>query len=124
MVMASLTTQLLTVSILSLQRQLLHYEIASRSTWNSEYDFIIIGGGGAGAIVARRLSENLSGNVLLLEAGGSETAASDIPALYYEWVGNPDIDWNYPMLYQPNLGQAYQMPAHMSVGKPNQPNLT
>ncbi|KAH7636640.1 hypothetical protein DERF_001842 [Dermatophagoides farinae] len=115
--MASLTTQLLTVSILSLQRQLLHYEIASRSTWNSEYDFIIIGGGGAGAIVARRLSENLSGNVLLLEAGGSETAASDIPALYYEWVGNPDIDWNYPMLYQPNLGQAYQMPAHMSVGK-------
>lgn len=114
--MASLTLQLLTVSILSLERQIEHNRLAARTTWHPEYDFIVVGGGGAGAIVASRLSET-NATVLLLEAGGPVTAVTDIPGMYYEWVGNPDIDWNYPLTPQPYLGQAYQMPARMSVGK-------
>lgn len=113
----SLAFQLLTVSVLSLQRQIAHNNLASRNTWNANYDFVVVGGGGAGAIVAARLSENASVNVLLLEAGGLLTDITDMPSNYYEFVGNPQIDWNFPMISQPNLGQAFSMPAHMSVGK-------
>ncbi|XP_071448474.1 glucose dehydrogenase [FAD, quinone]-like [Hetaerina americana] len=59
-----------------------------------EYDFVVVGGGSAGAVVAARLSEVPGWNVLLLEAGGDENEVTDVPSLagYLQLTA---IDWQY-----------------------------
>lgn len=102
--MASLTTQLLSLSIIALQRQMAHNNAAGRNTWNSNYDYIVVGAGSAGAIVAGRLSENPTTSVLLLEAGGPATVISDMPA--EAWNGMVgENDWGYQTVPQRNAGK-------------------
>ncbi|KAG8222614.1 hypothetical protein J437_LFUL002607 [Ladona fulva] len=59
-----------------------------------EYDFVVVGGGSAGAVVASRLSEVPQWKVLLLEAGGDENEVTDVPSLagYLQLTA---IDWQY-----------------------------
>nr|XP_023018588.1 glucose dehydrogenase [FAD, quinone]-like [Leptinotarsa decemlineata] len=59
-----------------------------------EYDFIIVGGGSAGSVLANRLSEINDWKVLLLEAGGNQTDFSDIPA-FNGYVLHSHMDWGY-----------------------------
>jgi choline dehydrogenase len=59
-----------------------------------EYDFIVVGAGSAGSVVASRLSEVSQWNILLLEAGGDPPLTSDIPKLFFSLQGT-DIDWKY-----------------------------
>ncbi|XP_017487757.1 PREDICTED: glucose dehydrogenase [FAD, quinone]-like [Rhagoletis zephyria] len=65
-----------------------------RDKWDTEYDFVIIGGGSAGAVLANRLSEDPHVHVLLLEAGGTENMISDIPLSYLNLQQTP-MDWAY-----------------------------
>lgn len=59
-----------------------------------EYDFIVVGAGSAGAVVANRLSEIRNWSVLLLEAGGDETEISDVPSLA-GYLQLTELDWKY-----------------------------
>jgi len=60
----------------------------------AEYDYVIIGGGSAGAVLANRLSEDKDRTVLLLEAGDDEEVLSDVPNNFGIFF-NTASDWNF-----------------------------
>ncbi|KAF9417308.1 hypothetical protein HW555_005524 [Spodoptera exigua] len=70
-----------------------------------KYDFIIVGGGSAGSVLANRLSEVEGWNVLLLEAGGHETDISDVPLLSL-YLHKSKLDWKYRTQPQDTACQA------------------
>ena len=60
------------------------------------HDYIIVGGGTAGCVLANRLSADPNNSVLLLEAGGQDNYFwIDIPVGYLYTIGNPRTDWCY-----------------------------
>jgi choline dehydrogenase len=68
------------------------------------YDFVVVGGGSAGSVLASRLSEDPSVRVLLLEAGPAEgPAAISIPEAWPTLMGG-EADWGYATVPQPGLG--------------------
>jgi len=69
----------------------------------AEYDFIVVGAGTAGAVLANRLSENGEASVLAIEAGGDQLPENvAVPALWYTLFGS-EIDWGYMSVPQQAL---------------------
>jgi choline dehydrogenase-like flavoprotein len=69
-----------------------------------EFDYIIVGAGTAGCVLANRLSADPNVSVLLLEAGGKDDYFwIDIPVGYLYTIGNPRTDWCYVTEPSPGL---------------------
>ena len=73
---------------------------------DDEYDFIIVGAGSAGCVLANRLSENSNVTVLLIEAGGMDDRNDiHIPMGVGKLVGS-SVDWQYETVRLKNSHQA------------------
>ncbi|KAI5643256.1 GMC oxidoreductase domain-containing protein [Phthorimaea operculella] len=70
------------------------------------YDFIVVGAGSAGAIVANRLSEVPQWKVLLIEAGGNPTLTTEIPQIFFSNL-NSAVDWQYQVEPQGKCCKSY-----------------
>src|SRR4051812_33019861 len=70
----------------------------------TEVDYVVVGAGSAGCVVAARLSEDPATTVAVIEAGGDPRGDMfDIPALWGRQLA-PDHDWDYVSEPEPHLG--------------------
>jgi choline dehydrogenase len=78
-------------------------QAARRATLRSSYDYIVIGSGASGSVVARRLAENQDAQVLLLEAGGEDLKPGIlIPETWFFNQGG-EFDWNFAAERSPSV---------------------
>jgi choline dehydrogenase len=82
------------------------------------FDYVIVGAGAAGCVLANRLSEDPATTVLLLEAGGRDNYIwTKIPVGYLYCMGNPRTDWRFKTEAEPGLnGRALNYPRGRILG--------
>ena len=83
-----------------------------------EFDYVIIGAGSAGCVLANRLSDGGKFQVVLLEAGGRDSSPwIHVPVGYFKTMGNPKTDWGYETEPDPGLnGRRLKWPRGRVLG--------
>ena len=81
------------------------------------FDYIVIGAGSAGAVVASRLSADGRHRVLLLEAGGKTHPLSRVPISFVRFLTRPGVNWLYESKAEESTGgRAIPVPRGRMVG--------
>jgi choline dehydrogenase len=85
---------------------------------DGDYDYVVVGAGSAGCVVANRLSADSTKRVLLLEAGGQDDWIwFHIPVGYLFLIGNPRSDWMFETEAEPGLnGRKLNYPRGKAIG--------
>jgi choline dehydrogenase len=85
---------------------------------DGDYDYIVVGAGSAGCVLANRLSAEPSRRVLVLEAGGRDNWIwFHIPVGYLFAIGNPRSDWMFQTVKEPGLnGRSLAYPRGKVIG--------
>jgi len=93
-------------------------EMPNMNPSTETFDYIIVGAGSAGCVLANRLSEEPSNRVLLLEAGGHDLSPwIHIPVGYFKTMHNPKTDWCYVTEPDPGIaGRQLQWPRGKVLG--------
>ena len=83
-----------------------------------EFDYVVVGAGSAGCVVANRLSAKNAVSVGLIEAGGADNSPwIHIPVGYFRTMGNPKTDWCFKTEADPGLnGRTIDWPRGKGLG--------
>ena len=92
--------------------------MSNSSNGADRFDYIIVGAGSAGCLLANRLSADPGTRVLLLEAGGADRSIwLHVPIGYRYTIGNPRYDWCFQTQAEPGLkGRSINHPRGKVIG--------
>src|SRR5712671_3489809 len=98
--------------------QQLEKTVVPSTELDGDYDYIVVGAGSAGCVVANRLSADRNNRVLVLEAGGRDNWIwFHIPVGYLFAIGNPRSDWMFETVSEPGLnGRKLNYPRGKAIG--------
>jgi choline dehydrogenase len=84
----------------------------------NQFDYVIVGAGSAGCVLANRLTQDEHVRVLLLEAGGASTGLfKDMPMAFPKYVVRRDLNWNFESEPEPQLhGRRIEIPRGKGLG--------
>ena len=92
--------------------------LLQKRTADMRADYVIVGGGSAGAVLANRLSEDPATKVVLIEAGGeAKSFMVQMPVGFAHMLTNPKFDWGYAQAPDPSInGRRFTWSAGRMLG--------